>query len=322
MKVSIIIPVYNVSDYIKECIESVVIQHGNIECIIVNDCTQDDSIFILREYLKNYSGNVDFKIVEHSMNRGLSTARNTGINTATGDYLFFLDSDDRLAEGAIEKMVSYLQSDEPPYCVIGDYATFGVCSLTLPKNNISINSLSNNDEVLNSYLQCQWFPMAWNKLILRDFVLEHTLYFKEGMLHEDELWSYQLALKLPSLQFCHELTYLYRIRDNSITKKKSIENFRDNLMYCDYISKNVSSGSERQTYIFLQNRLNVVLLEMFQNKYSIDEIWNVATHIKKQFGIHWFLSLKFRNLVNIIRSILLYSDKHILEFYLRMIKSR
>lgn len=322
MKISIIVPVYNVSSYINECIVSIAAQEGNIECIIVNDCTQDNSIFIVQEFLEKYSGSINFRIVEHSINSGLSAARNTGINVATGDYLLFLDSDDKLPKGAIERMSSYLHCNEPPCCVIGNYDVFGNDNALFPKNDVNLNRLFKNDEVLNTYLHCQWYPMAWNKLISRNFILENALFFKEGMLHEDELWSYQLALKLPSLQFCHETTYFYRIRNNSITSKKNIKNFTDNLLYCDYIQRNILSGFEQQTHVFLQNRLNVILLDMWLSRYSIDEIWEMAMSIKKQFGIHCYWSFEYRNLVNLIRCVLLYSDKMIMNIYLKKMKGR
>lgn len=88
---SIIIPVYQVEQYIQKCLLSVVSQSytKGIECILVNDCTKDQSIEIAKNLIENYDGNIDFKIYEHSVNGGLSAARNTGILEAKGDYLYF-----------------------------------------------------------------------------------------------------------------------------------------------------------------------------------------------------------------------------------------
>ena len=95
--VSIIIPVYKVENWIEGCLLSVCNQtYENIECIIVNDATPDKSMDIVESILKNYTGSIRFKIITHELNRGLSAARNFCVKAATGDYLIFLDSDDKL----------------------------------------------------------------------------------------------------------------------------------------------------------------------------------------------------------------------------------
>lgn len=99
-KVSICVPVYNVEQYISRCIESVISQSlKDIEIIIVNDCTPDKSMEIVRQYAETDKRIV---IVEHDVNHGLMMARRTGYMSATGDYITFCDSDDTLAEGALE----------------------------------------------------------------------------------------------------------------------------------------------------------------------------------------------------------------------------
>ena len=87
MKVSIIVPIYNVEKYVVNCIQSVMNQTytGCIECILVDDYSPDDSIKLIENELKRYDGNVVFKILHHERNRGLSGARNTGIKASTGD---------------------------------------------------------------------------------------------------------------------------------------------------------------------------------------------------------------------------------------------
>lgn len=96
-KISIIVPIYNVEKYIKSCIDSIIQQdYPNIECIFVNDCTQDKSMIIVNNCLNKYKGSIEFKIINHENNLGLSAARNTGVKRSTGDYLYFLDSDDEL----------------------------------------------------------------------------------------------------------------------------------------------------------------------------------------------------------------------------------
>ena len=107
-KVSIIVPVYGVEQYIERCARSLFEQtYMNIEYVFVNDVTPDKSIIILNQVTEDYpQRSKDVKIVTHSTNRGVSAARNTGLAAATGDYLLYVDSDDYLCKDAVEQLVN------------------------------------------------------------------------------------------------------------------------------------------------------------------------------------------------------------------------
>ena len=113
MKITIIVPVYNVEQYIKECFDSIAAQtyKGDIECIFVDDCGQDKSVEILEKMIACYQGGISFSIIHHEHNKGLSGARNTGIRNASGDYLYFLDSDDCLLPKSIESLANILRQN-------------------------------------------------------------------------------------------------------------------------------------------------------------------------------------------------------------------
>ena len=98
--ISIIIPIYNVQDYIIECLDSIASQTytAGVECILVDDCGNDNSMKMVNDYLDSYKGEIDFRIVKHEHNRGLSAARNTGIMDAKGKYVLFVDSDDSISD--------------------------------------------------------------------------------------------------------------------------------------------------------------------------------------------------------------------------------
>ena len=89
--VSIIVPIYNVEPYVEACVRSVMSQtyRGSIECIMVDDCGSDGSVQIVEKIIEGYDGSIQFMMLHHNHNRGLSAARNTGLNAASGDYLFF-----------------------------------------------------------------------------------------------------------------------------------------------------------------------------------------------------------------------------------------
>ena len=112
MTISIIIPVYKVEKYIRRCLESVIDQESNnfkIECLIIDDCSPDESMSIVSDIIDNYNGSaITFKIFRHEENMGLSAARNTGIKASTGDYLFFIDSDDHILENTLHILLNIL----------------------------------------------------------------------------------------------------------------------------------------------------------------------------------------------------------------------
>ncbi|MBS6468259.1 MAG: glycosyltransferase family 2 protein [Bacteroides sp.] len=226
MKVSIIIPIYNVVPYLRACLQSVFDQtYQNIEVIMIDDCGTDNSMEIAEEMSSNYQGAFTIHIIRHEKNRGLSAARNTGINVATGEYLLFLDSDDMLPNDSVELLVDEVLKHPDIDFVIGDIRTIGNKSYVYPlKSRSYINS---NEEILQDYLQFRWNVMACNKLIRREFLLLNKIYFIEGVYHEDMDYSFKLAFYARSMACCYHVTYLYLIRDNSISTYKKEKNYVD-----------------------------------------------------------------------------------------------
>ena len=223
MKVSIVIPIYNVAPYIEECIDSVMNQtwKGNLECILVDDCGTDNSMQVAENKLHGYQGPVSFRIVRHDKNRGLSAARNTGIDAATGDYVYFLDSDDEITPDCISMLVGPLKENTYDL-IIGDYKITGS---DMPKAPLLLKNrtvLYGND-VLNAYRKMEWYMLSVNKLYRVEFLNHHNLRFREGIIHEDELWSFQIACLAQSLYAVGYETYIYKIREGSITVKRNHE---------------------------------------------------------------------------------------------------
>ena len=123
-EVSIIIPIYNVEKYVAECLNSVISQtydHSKIGCIIVNDCTTDDSIDIVYKIIKKYDGGMSFIICRHEHNEGLSSARNTGIEVAKGNYIFFIDSDDYIYPNSLELLLNASKIYGYPDMLVGNF---------------------------------------------------------------------------------------------------------------------------------------------------------------------------------------------------------
>lgn len=240
MKISIIVPVYNVEQYIRECFESIVAQTygGALECIFVDDCGQDRSVAVLEELVAAYTGAVSFSIVHHEHNGGLSAARNTGIRHATGDYLYFLDSDDAITPDCIQKLAALAGKYPGVDVVQGNQRTatewFDLKSKGLPPYTCSRKYLR------MSYLLYGKIPMmAWNKLLRAGLVRTHKIYFLEGIIHEDDVWTELLTRYVRSMAFCLDVTYLYR--DNPVGIMGRISNVAASYApVYENLSKNIS----------------------------------------------------------------------------------
>lgn len=217
MKISIIIPVYNVEQYVVQCLQSVADQtwkDGEIECIIVDDCGTDHSMALVEEFISSYSGRIEFKVVRHEKNKGLSAARNTGMDAATGDYLIFIDSDDSITECCLDLMVKQILAHPGVEIVHGNitsvpfkpyYDKVGLKELDYVEGNRQIRALY-YDLSIN----------AFDKLLSTSFIRKNNLRFKEGLIHEDELWSYYLYCSAGFISFVHSPTYVHYRRPGSI----------------------------------------------------------------------------------------------------------
>ena len=227
MKITIVVPVYNVEDYIIPCLESIAQQECNdkIECIIVDDCGSDNSMNLVDKFISDYAGEFDFKIVRHNINRGLSVARNTGILNSTGEYITFVDSDDKLMKDSIKSLSAVAYENEYPDLVQGDIA---VSNPLAPNKSLVVSAsifptFSNNNEWCRNNL-LNYIPVtAWAKLIKRDFIVSNNLFYDEGLIHEDEMWRLKASRCVRSIAFCFKPVYYYRNdNENSIMHRKDL----------------------------------------------------------------------------------------------------
>lgn len=299
-RVSVIIPVYNVEHYIVECLRSVSAQTtgADIECIIVDDNGTDKSIHIAEEYVATYKDctKVDFRIIYRERNGGLSAARNTGIKAATGEYLYFLDSDDTIVPQCIETLLNIADKhdgvDLLPALYIrenNDMEQFGSHSFPEFSDDRSL--------IKRSLLDYDKIPVtAANRLIRRELITENNLFFKECIIHEDNYWSFFLAKYVKRMAFCAEKLYYYRETPGSITKEPNIE--KESYAFstiikdcCDNID-DYEKGAQKR-FILLH------LLTMYANKYY---------HSIEDFGK---LKHYFSNHNSLIEKLLLYIIFHV-----------
>lgn len=268
MKVSIIIPIYNVAEYIKECLLSVINQtYKDFEIILIDDCGHDNSIEIIKEIIKAHNFEHKTKLITHPCNKGLSAARNSGIKNAEGDYLYFLDSDDTISPDCLELLTLPLYKKEHDL-IIGNYKIIG-CDKNYPKLSLKDGEITGNNQILNTFINGYWYVMAWNKLINRKFILDNELYFTEGLIHEDEYWSFQVACNTTNIYIENKITYYYLIRNNSITQSYTPKNIYALVQIIELctnyvIEKNLSSNLA--IYNYLENFKIRVLFRFIKYK--------------------------------------------------------
>lgn len=220
MKISVIIPVFRVSAFIERCMASVAQQtFTDVECLLVDDASDDDSMDRVAAWLKQYSGTIHFRILYHDKNLGLSAARNTGILAAQGEYLFFLDGDDVLPADSLEHLAHVLSRFPDVDIVQGSAEIIGLDTNPLRyRLHAGLPEITREqDWIGKSVLERRLIPVtSWNKLINRTWLKNNNLLFKEGIIHEDEHWTYMAAAFVRSMAFCKEITYSHFVHDGSI----------------------------------------------------------------------------------------------------------
>lgn len=236
--ISIIIPIYNVEQYIGDCLDSIYRQsYESIEVILVDDCSPDRSMLVAKPYIDKLNEKFVVKVVRHEKNRGLSAARNTGVKEAAGEWLYFLDSDDEICPTCIGLFVSMAKKYPLVDFIIGGVRVIGKnVSFKLTTPEIIVGQ----EQVLKSYIRGMWYEMAWNKLVKRHFFISNQLWFVEGLLHEDQLFSYQLSTVASSMATIAQPTYLYKMRTSgTITSCSKRQNFEAYIYILDYMTNSI-----------------------------------------------------------------------------------
>ena len=247
--VSIIVPVFNVEKYLKDCLESVVSQTlRNIEIICINDCTSDNSQNILNDYAKK---DERFILLRHKVNRGLAAARNTGLDAAKGIYIFFLDSDDFFAcDDALESLYLRAVEDHADETIGGvlkwdeetgekflDWHQYYLKKEVRGKPLIRIPQLWSN-------------VVAWNKLLLRSFLKNNGIRFNDAIRkHEDNPFSCQIHILAKKISIITKTTYIYRqVKNGSIMSTINKTDSQYRCAFCYDIFKFIESDQNHYKF--------------------------------------------------------------------------
>lgn len=216
-KVSIIIPVYNVAEYLKQCLDSIYSQvKDNYEVILVDDGSTDDSGKICDEYKLKYPQT----IVIHKDNGGLSDARNAGIKIASGEYIYFIDSDDWLAPRAIETLLDFAIKNNCEIVQGGWYYAYN--DYLLYDNSKKNPFILNREQAMKELIKNDYIKnFAWGKLYKTEIVKKHL--FVKGVYFEDSYWQHHIIHETNNYGVIPTPLYYYRQRNESISGTFSLK---------------------------------------------------------------------------------------------------
>lgn len=252
IKISVIIPVYNVEKYIGQCLDSIVNQtYKNLEIIIVNDGSNDNSLEIINRYSQN---DRRIKIINLE-NKGVSFARNIGIKNSEGNYISFVDSDDYLNLNTYEKLVENLDGED---LIIFNYGRFENSTGEIIKEKyVSDDEMQELPEE-KRYLYSKINHSCWNKLYKTEYLKRNEFKFFE-ILYEDVFFNLEVIYSTNNIKILNEAFYKYRVN-----RKDSIMGNRNN---------NDLNYIQRQALAYKTNFENInKLIEKNKNNYSAGKL--------------------------------------------------
>ena len=225
MRFSIIIPIYNVSAFLPECLESVAGQSlSDYEVVCVDDGSTDDSFGIAKGYVDAHE---HWQLI-HQGNQGLGGARNTGLKHATGDYVLFLDSDDRLRPDSLRILSENLENEDL-LCFNGQRFHEETGAYEAADSLTPESYHSGWDYFMNNALKQRDFAFVCVVLrcYKRTYLLAHDLWFKPGIYHEDNLFTPLACYHAGKVKVIPDILYDYRVRASSIMTTRSLKHWQD-----------------------------------------------------------------------------------------------
>jgi len=279
IKISLIIPVYNVEKYLEKCLNSCVnqdISDEEYEIIIINDGTRDGSLIIALDFEQKYK---NIKVYSQE-NQGLSAARNKGLSLAKGEYVWFIDSDDWIEENCLKSITDKCFKENL------DALAIAAANVIDGKNerrfNFNTSGVYRGKDVLREGIMSVCAPFT---IYNRNFLLKNNLFFKEGIFHEDSEFTPRAYYFLNRISFLNDIYYFVRQNPSSITRTpnpkkafdcitvaKSLSCFAENVdidlktKYDNLISMNINN-SLFNTFEMSEEKINELNLFIYKNRF-------------------------------------------------------
>ena len=240
--ISVIVPVYNVENYMRQCIDSLLKQTlPNMEIILVDDGATDKSPEICDEYAKEHS---NIRVI-HKLNGGLGSARNEGMRKARGKYIGFVDSDDYVSEKMYETLWNLAETNEAD-CAYCEFARFWNDRVDITLKREKTVKIYSNDEILNPYLldrvgcdpsekeDCTYGASVGLGLFKNDVIKKSKVSFvsEREFIAEDMIFDIDFIPHCKKIVHTNEVLYFYRFNPNSLTTRYVADRFERNVMLC------------------------------------------------------------------------------------------
>jgi glycosyltransferase involved in cell wall biosynthesis len=314
-KLSLIVPVYNVENYIFRCLKSIYeqnIDQSMFEVLIIDDESHDRSIELVSEYA-NGLNNIH---IIHQKNKGLGGARNTGLVHSQGEYIWFIDSDDEVINTSLNNILSYIiKSNDDIY--IFDYnmkkKSDIKCINSYHKRLYSIKGC----DMVNNYLVS---IQVWRNLYKRSFLIKNNLFFKEHFLHEDGEFSMRVMSLANKVTYINEPIYIYYTdNSNSIMNSIRLKNLEDLLLYFDSLNSfscdhKLNDVQKRCTNIYINSAIGLlfknaiyiskgefssfkILLSQYKSL-IIQAYWN--KNVKEKIILKMLLIIRYQHFYNLV----------------------
>ncbi|WP_321480789.1 glycosyltransferase family 2 protein [uncultured Bacteroides sp.] len=272
-KISVIIPVYNVEKYIERCAKSLFGQtFSSIEYIFVNDCTSDNSLELLKRVVLSYPNRAkDIVYISHDSNKGLPTARNSGLSIARGEYLFHFDSDDWADREMFEMMYLAAQKNEADIVYTDWYLSY-----QKKERYMSQPHFNTSEDCLRGILCGRMKYNVWNKLIRKDLYSKYQICFPDGLGMGEDMAMIKFFCHSAKIFHLKEAFYHYgQVNTNAYTKIVS-DQYLDQIYFnanktIDYIHTVLGTKAlEKEIHLF---RLTVKLPLLISSQKEMYEVW-------------------------------------------------
>lgn len=291
-KLSFIVPVYNVEAYLPQCLDSILSQSApDCETILVDDGTKDSSNVICDEYSRRYT---DVKVI-HKANGGLSSARNAGMELAEGKYVCFVDSDDYIEAGSVQKLLQWIDANDADICFLQTTKVYPNGSTQPMGEELDPAMIRGQDgaKVLEFLSSRPKFPgSAWAKLFRREFLEENALHFPDDRrLSEDLMYCLNAFLTAERFDALETPFYCYRQnRAGSITNSVNARYYFDTALFVTEAAQRFSADQKAlndtgsYALAFAAYEYSILLWEMI---FLVGDDWERAYRFLKEY--RWVL---------------------------------
>lgn len=301
--VSVIVPAYNAESFLPNCLNSILNQtYKDIEIIVVNDGSTDDTASVLESFSKKY----DCIISINQINKGVSAARNAGLDCCHGEYVMFVDADDSLPENSMESLLDLQQKYDVDICSGTSRRIYPDGSVFHQEYTGKIEILENEDALVYSIEDHPATYSIWGKLYRSDFI--KNIRFEDGRkIHEDSFFLFNCFLKKPKMLVIDTPVYNYAVNYSSASHDEFSEKYLDILQFADkkveLLNQHFPTYKEQGQNILIKSRLAllVVLSKTYDKKckqLEKDCIQYVKQHKKDFYPINKNSQQWFRIIVN------------------------